>query len=319
MRRSHVIGLSLAVVAAGAFLAAVVALSVDGDEVQAAGGSLVGSTAIGAARKKAPSPEERRIIEDANIVLDAVDGATFQVIAELLERGTGGAVQALGTTLELDEIQGIEFASDVQLWIDLDETDDDGVDMYPKASGIMLVQAKGTLTGNEYAGMGIYNVSMTRQTSIVYRDERNRRTLDAPQGPGLQFHVAIAWDVEDPDEWTVSWASEAARAGLPLTLTTQGRDYHAVLSGELYEAGMIGMEDGESLLRSNVSGFRQVVLADREGQNTVRIDVENAERAVLSVNDNRFGPHTVRELDREYGTQIGHLLEPESETPKTDR
>ena len=66
-------------------------------------------------------------------------------------------------------------------------------------------------------------------------------------------------------------------------------------------------------MKTNVSGFRQIVLADKEGEDTVRIDVENVDRIVLSVNGNRFGPHTARELDREYGTQIGRLLRPEPE------
>ncbi|MHC5056768.1 MAG: hypothetical protein ACYTKD_18950 [Planctomycetota bacterium] len=319
MRKTHVIGLSCAAAAAAAFLAAAVALSVDGDEALAAGDSLVGSTALGAAKRKTPSAEERRIIEDANLVLDAVDGATSHVIAEILERGSAGAVQAMGDRVEVGTARGMEFASSIQLRIDLDEITSDGSDLHPEASGVLLVSAEGTLTGDEYAGIGIYDVKMTRETPVVYRDEAKRRTLSAPAGPGLRFHVAIAWNVGNPEEWTVSWASEAARAGLPLTLSAKGRDHHAVLSGELYETGMIGMKGKQKIMRSNVSGFRQVVLTDKEGQNTVRIDVENVDRIVLSVNGNRFGPHTAKELDREYGTQIGRLLRPEPEMKEMRR
>jgi hypothetical protein len=315
MRRLYVVGLACIAAAAVATLAAVVATSLENDEVLAAGITNPASVALGAARKKAPSPEERAIIADANLVLDAVDGATFEVIAAILERGSEGAVQALGGRIEVGKAGPMKFASDVQLRIDLDERGPGWVDKYPEASGILLGTARGTLTGDEQAGIGIYDVKMTRETTIVHRDEEKRRTISAPQGPGLQFHVMLAWDVEGPDEWTVSWASQTARAGLPLTLKARGGERHAVLGGELHETGMVGMREGRKFAQANVRGFREVALTGREGENTVRIDVENADRIVLSVNGNRFGPHTAEELDREYGTQIGRLLRPVKQTP----
>ena len=120
------------VLLAGAFFAVAVALPGEGEEALAAGDSLVGSAALGAARRKAPSAEERRIIEDANLVLDAVDGATFQVVAAILERGSAvgrvlrrhplearvpdRAIQALGAPVapELPETRLLEFPDDGQ-------------------------------------------------------------------------------------------------------------------------------------------------------------------------------------------------------------
>jgi len=305
--------LTFSAVVAGGILAAAIALPREGDDALATGEPVVGSTALGTKRGKTPSKEERRLIEEANLVLEAVDGATFQVIARILERGSGGAVQSVGDRMEVGRLRRMSLASSIKLRMDLDEPASDGSDSYPGASGVLLVDAKGTLTGDEYDGIGIYDVRITRETPAVYRDEAKRRTLRAPPGPGLRFRVTIAWNAGDPEEWTVSWASEAARVGVPLTLKTEGMDHKAVISGELYETGMVGMKGKKQIVQSNVSGFRQVVLTDKEGQNTVRIDVESVDRVALSVNGNRFGPHTARELDSKYGTRIRHLLMPEPE------
>ncbi len=138
MRRLHVVGLAFVAAAAGAMLAAVVSASLEDDKVLAAGNSRPASVALGAVRKKAPSPEERSIIADANLVLDAVDGATFEVIGAILESGSDGAVQTLDGRIEIGKAGPMKFASDVQLRIDLDERGPGWVDKYPDASGILL-------------------------------------------------------------------------------------------------------------------------------------------------------------------------------------
>jgi hypothetical protein len=200
----------------------------------------------------------------------------------------------------------MDFQAVVDLTVDLDATDGAGVDLYPNATGILLVHAEGSVTGDEYLGEVTYAVTVTRQTDITITDPASGAQVTAAAGPGIDFALHVAWRKTDEKNWTLVAQFDASRTALPLTAVADGTTYTATVSAECHEKATLTVSAGVLSASYEISGYWEADFTDGAGDaHTVRIDVASLASITITIDGVVYGPYTAWQLASRLGVTVG--------------
>lgn len=256
-----------------------------------------GGSGSGAAAE--PSPEEVAAVQKANAAGDATDDMTEAASHAIIDSGSGGGSSAKAAPART--AGGIFYAGALSLVVDLDATDASGNDLYPNATGVILVEAAGTVAGDSSAGEVNYAVRVAVLAEAVFTDESGTQVR---VGVGIEcgFGLKIAWSYTDDLNWTITGTvAGACHVGVVALNLTDGSTASAVVDAELYATCTVSRTLGVYTASCAVAGKKTVVVTDAAGTHVVVIAFAGYDSITVSVDGTVYGPYTRIRLGAVFG------------------
>jgi len=169
----------------------------------------------------APTPAEAAAVQKSESAGDATNQTMNAANEALVDSGSGGAVAAKGVPSAARSTGSFSFQANVNITIDLDDTDAQGADRWPNATGQLNIVAAGTLSGTSNAGSATYDVEASWLTEGVFTDPVSGVVAKMAQGSAIEYSLSVAWSYTDDFNWSISASSDRrASASLPLPAAT---------------------------------------------------------------------------------------------------
>ncbi len=248
--------------------------------------ALMTLAACGPKEDEGPSPEQKSIVQKAG----AANGpAEMEQAASnaVVDSGSGGATTSSKPTA------GFAFSATIALTVDLDAVDGLGNDLWPNATGLLDVDASGTVTGDAASGTADYTVVVTALSTCVFTNPNASSSATVPPGASLTLTQHLTWSWTDAQNWSVSSDATGSVTGVPVTIqkgpllvdATVTRSRHSTWT--FSQAGSVYSGSG------TWTSLTTVELATGD---VVVFDVQNPSLIYITVNGVTFGPYTTGEV-----------------------
>lgn len=254
------------------------------------------------------------LLGQSNPSISAADQMIRLTSNRILDEGSGGTVTAAqkprasrGTRSSMASPPGsqIEFQSSLLLTLDLDDIDPaTGADAHPNVSGVVTIDAEGSVIGNEFAGIVSYNVSVTVVKDVTFTDPETGGTATVAAGAVLTYTLVIEWDKTDNQNVWFKADAEASITDLNITLTDGQTTVTVKLVAERHVTAEVTLKDGVFSLTATADGFWDLTITSGTESHNLRLDIKSASEAYVIVDGQAYGPFNAFELQENFGIDI---------------
>jgi hypothetical protein len=250
-----------------------------------------------------PSPAQSAAVQKSDSAGDATNQTMNAANEALVDSGSGGAVAAKGVPSAARSTGSFSFQANVNITIDLNDTDAQGADRWPNAQGQLNIIAAGTLTGTANAGTATYDVEAKWLTEGVFTDPVSGVVAKVAQGSAIEYNLNVQWSYTDDFNWSISASSDLAGQGT-LTVIDDGVTYVATDSGSRHVDVSFTRTPASFSIVYSVVGTRTVTVTNGVESHVVTVDVNGLDHITVTVDGVVFGPYTGFQIRHHFGCVI---------------
>jgi len=244
----------------------------------------------------APPAEAAAAAQKANTA-----GSTATLTAQassdaVLNSGTNGATSTKSSSGGSQAPSPtFNFQATVSVVVDFDALNASGQDAFPNVTGLLQVDATGSVTGDATSGDAAYSVQTNWLTDGVFTDPVCGAQATIAAGSGLSYSLSVGWLYVDSLNWSVQASSDFS-AARTVTVTDDGETWTANGTVQRHASWSIVRAAGAYTVSWSFSGQRTIVVTDGVETHTVVIDVQALDRIFITVDGVTYGPYTALQI-----------------------
>lgn len=251
----------------------------------------------------APSSSEVASVQKAASAGNAADEMEDVGTHAVIDSGSSGATAKSAPARTAGV--GFAYAGAVEIVIDLDATDPSGADLYPNATGVIVVKAAGAVVGDSSAGEVNYVVEVGVLAEATFKDEGTGNDVKVAVGAACAFGLKITWSYTDDLNWTVTGtvAGACTVAGIAINLS-DGTTAAAVVNCEFLASCTISRTLGVYTGSCTVAGKKVIAVTDATGTHVVVIAFAAHDAITVDVDGTVYGPYDRVRLGIVFGIDV---------------
>jgi hypothetical protein len=250
-----------------------------------------------------PTPTQASAVQKSDGAGDATNQTMNAANEALVDSGSGGAVAAKGAPSAARSTGSFSFQANVNITIDLNDTDAQGNDRWPNAKGQLNIVAAGSISGTGNAGSASYDVEATWLTEGEFTDPVSGVVAKVAQGSAIEYHLDVQWSYTDDLNWSISASSDLAGQGT-LTVIDDGVTYVATDSGSRHVDVSFTRTPTSFSIVYSVTGTRTVTVTNGVESHVVTINVAGLDSITITVDGVVYGPYTAFQIRHHFGCVI---------------
>jgi len=250
------------------------------------------------------SAEQAEAVQMSDGASDASSQTMHAANDGIVNSGSGGAVAAKGQPgLGAASGGSFSFQANLNFTLDLDDTDAQGADRFPHATGRLQIVASGSVSGNGNAGNATYDVETTWLTEGVFTDPVSGCVAKMAAGSGLAYDLSVSWSYTDELNWSIH--AESNLSGNHTVTVIKGPEtFTAAASGSRHVEASFTRTPSSFTIAYSVEGTRTVTLSNGAETRVVVVDVDGLDKITITVDGVVYGPYTAVQIRRFFNCHI---------------
>ncbi len=255
----------------------------------------------------APSATQKVSAQESAASLEALastmDLANDAIISDGTNTTTAGTSAIRDTIAE----STFDFSESGSVTVDLDQTDSDGHDLHPNATGVVTIAWSGAVSISQPThtfGQAAYDVSVHYDQACVFTDPRNGNTATIAADSALSYSLDLDWFRESDDNWYVDAVADHGATAFDVTTVCAGVTRQAIIDGTRHATGHLGYQGGVLSASKTVTSYWTVQTSGPGGNHTVIWDRPALNQIFIVVDGTRFGPYTLAQARAIVGAHI---------------